>query len=68
MWFFIDLGYYDVFLLGFVMIIINRGDNLVFFLDKVIYFDSKFVGIFDFNIKNKKVINYINVIIVWGVR
>lgn len=31
MWFFIDLGYYDVFLLGFVMIIINRGDNLVFF-------------------------------------
>lgn len=50
MWFFIDLGYYDVFLLGFVMIIINRGDNLVFFLDKVIYFDSKFVGSFDFNI------------------
>lgn len=54
MWFFIDLGYYDVFLLGFVMIIINRGDNLVFFLDKVIYFDSKFVGSFDFNIKKKK--------------
>lgn len=51
MWFFIDLGYYDVFLLGFVMIIINRGDNLVFFLDKVIYFDLKFVGSFDFNIK-----------------
>lgn len=68
MWFFIDLGYYDVFLLGFVMIIINRGDNLVFFLDKVIYFDSKFVGSFDFNIKKKNVINYINVIIVWGVR
>lgn len=53
MWFFIDLGYYDVFLLGFVMIIINRGDNLVFFLDKVIYFDLKFVGSFDFNIKKK---------------
>lgn len=68
MWFFIDLGYYDVFLLGFVMIIINRGDNLVFFLDKVIYFDLKFVGSFDFNIKKKNVINYINVIIVWGVR
>lgn len=68
MWFFIDLGYYDVFLLGFVMIIINRGDNLVFFLDKVIYFDSKFVGSFDFNINKKNVINYINVIIVWGVR
>lgn len=68
MWFFIDLGYYDVFLLGFVMIIINRGDNLVFFLDKVIYFDSKFVGSFDFNIKKKYVINYINVIFVWGVR
>lgn len=51
MWFFIDLGYYDVFSLGFVMIIINRGDNLVFFLDKVIYFDLKFVGSFDFNIK-----------------
>lgn len=68
MWFFIDLGYYDVFLLGFVMIIINRIDNLVFFLDKVIYFDLKFVGSFDFNIKKKYVINYINVIIVWGVR
>lgn len=53
MWFFIDLGYYDVFSLGFVMIIINRGDNLVFFLDKVIYFDLKFVGSFDFNIKKK---------------
>lgn len=53
MWFLIDLGYHDVLPPGSAMIIINRGDNLAFFSDKVIHFDPKPVGSSDLNTKKK---------------